>query len=296
VVPSGVNAAAPSSVPAGIASGAKIAGTSAAGAWPDMAATDARLIHAANAVERRIAITPRRWCARAWTPMPRQAGAEVDDCRARRDGRSARRDQRHAQPDGWSPFAAGTSVATFCHRHAIARPGTEARAALAAQAVLAALSPHQRDDTMPCRTCRHARVRLACIGLWLGAAAIAAPAMAAPQGGPSATDETAHTAAAVQAVDQHWLEAEESGDAAWLDGIVAHAAKNRGSDKMKQEVAAWQAAHPVDQQVTLQGATAILSFVSAAPATKGKLYSSDVFVYVGGRWRALYSAHTEFGK
>lgn len=169
---------------------------------------------------------------------------------------------------------------------------------------------------MPCRTCRHARVRLACFGLWLGAAAIAAPAMAAPQGGPSATDETAHTAAAVKAVDQHWLEAEESGDAAWLDGmllpdyrsvdvagtfatkagIVAHAAKNRGSDKMKQEVAAWQAAHPVDQQVTLQGDTAILSFVSAAPATKGKLYSSDVFVYVDGRWRALYSAHTGLGK
>src|SRR6185312_2069768 len=251
VVPSGVNAAAPSSVPAGIASGAKIAGTSAAGAWPDMAATDARLIHAANAVERRIAITPRRWCARAWTPMPRQAGAEVDDCRARRDGRSARRDQRHAQPDGWSPFAAGTSVATFCHRHAIARPGTEARAALAAQAVLAALSPHQRDNVMSCRTFRRVPARLACFGLWLGAAAIAAPAMAAPQDGASATDETAHTAAAVK---------------------------------------------PVDQQVTLQGDTAILSFVSAAPATKGKLYSSDVFVYVGGRWRALYSAHTELGK
>jgi len=65
---------------------------------------------------------------------------------------------------------------------------------------------------------------------------------------------------------------------------------------MKQEVAAWQAAHPVDQQVTLQGDTAILSFVSAAPATKGKLYSSDVFVYVDGRWRALYSAHTGLGK
>jgi len=207
-------------------------------------------------------------------------------------------------------------VATFRHRHAIARPGTEARAALAAQAVLAALSPHQRDNVMSCRTFRRVPARLACFGLWLGAAAIAAPAMAAPQDGPSATDETAHTAAAVKAVDQHWLEAEESGDAAWLDGmllpdyrsvdvagtfatkagIVAHAAKNRGSDKMKQEVAAWQAAHPVDQQVTLQGDTAILSFVSAAPATKGKLYSSDVFVYVGGRWRALYSAHTGLGK
>ncbi|HKR76143.1 MAG TPA: nuclear transport factor 2 family protein [Rhodanobacter sp.] len=168
---------------------------------------------------------------------------------------------------------------------------------------------------MPYRTYRHARVRLACIGLGLGAV-IGAQAVAAPQGSPSAADETARSAAAVKAVDQHWLEAEENGDAAWLDGmllpdyrsvgvagtfatkaaILAHAAKNRGSDKTKQQVAAWQAAHPVEQQVTLQGDTAILSFVSSAPATKGKLYSSDVFVYVDGRWRALYSAHTGLGK
>ncbi|GAB3790750.1 nuclear transport factor 2 family protein [Dyella agri] len=169
---------------------------------------------------------------------------------------------------------------------------------------------------MPYLTYRHVRTSLACVGLWLAVGVIGTPAMAAPQDGTSAMDETAHTAAAVKAVDQHWLEAEESGDAAWLDGmllpgyrsvgvagtfatkaaIVAHAAKNRGADKMKQEVAAWQAAHPVEQQVTLQGDTAILSFVSSAPATKGKLYSSDVFVYVDGRWHALYSAHTELGK
>jgi len=150
------------------------------------------------------------------------------------------------------------------------------------------------------------------IPLLLAACAVALGANAADRG----VDETAHTAAAVKAVDQHWLEAEEGGDAAWLEGmllpgyrsvgeagtfatkqaIVAHAAKNRGSDEMKRKADAWQAAHPVDQQVTLQGDTAILSFVSASPATKGKLYSSDVFVYVDGRWRALYSAHTGLGK
>lgn len=165
---------------------------------------------------------------------------------------------------------------------------------------------------MPYPTCRRARGCLACIGLLLGVATIGSPAVAADTG----ADETAHTAAAVKAVDQHWLEAEENGDAAWLDGmllpgyrsvgvagtfatkaaILAHAAENRGSDKMKQQVAAWQAAHPVEQQVALQGDTAILSFVSSAPATKGKLYSSDVFVYVDGRWRALYSAHTRLGE
>lgn len=165
---------------------------------------------------------------------------------------------------------------------------------------------------MPYPTCRRAVGRLACLGLWLGAAAIGAPAVAADTG----VDETAHTPAAVKAVDQHWLEAEENGDAAWLDGmllpcyrsvnasgtfatkaaIVAHAAKNRGSDAMKRSADAWQQAHPVDQQVTIRGDTAILSFVSASPATKGKLYSSDVFAYVDGRWRALYSAHTGLGQ
>lgn len=134
--------------------------------------------------------------------------------------------------------------------------------------------------------------------------------------GPPAVDETARSAAAVQAVDQHWLEAETRSDTAWLDGlllpgyrsigadgkatgkaaILAYAARHGGSAKMKHEVAAWQAAHPLTQQVTLQGDTAIVSFVSTAPASKGKLYSSDVFVYADGRWRALYSAHTELGK
>ncbi|HEX8778277.1 MAG TPA: nuclear transport factor 2 family protein [Rhodanobacter sp.] len=169
---------------------------------------------------------------------------------------------------------------------------------------------------MPYPTCHRALARLACAGLSLGVAGIGAQAVAAPRDSTVAADETAHTAAAVKAVDQHWLEAEEGGDAAWLDGmllpgyrsvdvagtfatkaaIVAHAAKNRGSDEMKRKADAWQAAHPVDQQVTLQGDTAILSFVSSTPATKGKLYSSDVFVYVDGRWRALYSAHTGLGK
>lgn len=129
-------------------------------------------------------------------------------------------------------------------------------------------------------------------------------------------DEAARSAAAVKAVDQHWLEAETHGDTAWLDGlllpeyrsigadgkvtgkaaIVAYAARNRDSGKVKREVAAWQAAHPLEQQVVLQGDAAVVSFVSTAPASKGRLYSSDVFVHVGGRWRALYSAHTGLGR
>jgi hypothetical protein len=158
--------------------------------------------------------------------------------------------------------------------------------------------------------CNHRRV-LAGIGLGL---LVAGVRVVAAQTGD--VDETAHTAAAVRAVDQHWLEAEENGDAAWLDGmllpdyrsvgvhgtfatkaaIVERAGKNRGSPAMKQQVAAWQQAHPVEQVVTMQGDTAILSFVSTSPVTKGTLYSSDVFVYLDGRWRALYSQHTDLDK
>lgn len=78
--------------------------------------------------------------------------------------------------------------------------------------------------------------------------------------------------------------------------IVARAVKSRGSQTMKQQMTIWERAHPVEKKVTIQGDTAILSFLSASPTTKGKLYSSDIFVYVNGRWRALYSQHTELEK
>lgn len=46
----------------------------------------------------------------------------------------------------------------------------------------------------------------------------------------------------------------------------------------------------------MQGDTANLGFVSTSPATNGKLYSSDAFVYMDGRWHALYSQHSGLGK
>jgi hypothetical protein len=122
--------------------------------------------------------------------------------------------------------------------------------------------------------------------------------------------EAAHTAAAVLAVDEHWSQAEEHGDTAWLDSmllpkyrsigadgkildkktLVAHAAKNRGSDKMSKEVQAWMKAHPTRESVVVEGNIAILSF--SDPQT-GLVRSSDVFVYEGGGWHALYSQHTK---
>lgn len=128
-------------------------------------------------------------------------------------------------------------------------------------------------------------------------------------------DETAHTAAAVKAVDHHWLDAELDGDTAYLEAlllpayrsvgadgvvhprqaIIAHAAQNRGSDQQRHKVEAWIKAHPSAQSVVLQGDTAILSFYDPKLGPDRGVRSADIFVYVGGHWRALYSQHAGSG-
>jgi ketosteroid isomerase-like protein len=155
---------------------------------------------------------------------------------------------------------------------------------------------------------------LACIGLAL----IPFGTFAAQPGTTvdGTANETDKTAAAVIAVDHHWEQAEENGDASWLDGmlmpdyrsvgtagtfaskaaIVGHAAQKHDAQAMKQKAADWHKTHPVEESVTMEGDTAILSFLSASPETKGRIYSSDIFVYVDGRWRALYSQHNAVGK
>ncbi|HET9818254.1 MAG TPA: nuclear transport factor 2 family protein [Rhodanobacteraceae bacterium] len=137
------------------------------------------------------------------------------------------------------------------------------------------------------------------------AASVPVAANAAPK-----ADESARTSAAVIAVDQHWLEAEVGGDTAWLDAmlmpdyrtvgangkvgdkaaILRSATKNRGSDKMRKEVDAWQKSHPTRQSVVLHGDVAILSFSN--PET-GRILSSDTFIYRNGGWHALYSQHAK---
>lgn len=148
-----------------------------------------------------------------------------------------------------------------------------------------------------------------CLGLVLPAMAMIGSASAATNAAVDST-ETAKTAAAVMAVDQHWLEAEVGGDTAWLDAmlmpdyrtvgadgkvgdkaaILRSATKNRGSDKMRKEVDAWQKAHPTRQSVVLHGDAAILSF--SDPKT-GHILSSDTFIYRNGGWHALYSQHAK---
>lgn len=153
------------------------------------------------------------------------------------------------------------------------------------------------------------RILSACLGLVLpGIVAIGTPAVAADANAQAS--ENAKTAAAVIAVDDHWLQAEVSGDTAWLDAmllpeyrsissdgkpadkqkILAGAARNRGSDKMRKQVDAWLKTHPTKTSVVMQGDVAILSF--SDPKT-GHVMSSEVFVYRDGGWHAIYSQHSK---
>jgi hypothetical protein len=124
-------------------------------------------------------------------------------------------------------------------------------------------------------------------------------------------DETRRDKAAVIAVDEHWSEAEMSGDTAWLDrmllpeyrsvsadgtahpksAILASARKNLHSDKMRRKVEAWRKAHPSATSVVLRDNVAILSFYDPALGPQKGVTSSDIFVYIDGHWHALYSQH-----
>ncbi|WP_027485103.1 nuclear transport factor 2 family protein [Rhodanobacter sp. OR87] len=128
-------------------------------------------------------------------------------------------------------------------------------------------------------------------------------------------NETSRSEAAVIAVDQHWLAAELDGDTAWLDGmllpeyrsvgadgvvhakaaILAHAVKNRGNDAERRKVDTWLKAHPSGKAVVIHGDTAILTFYDPQLGAANGVRSSDIFVYAGGRWHALYSQHSTVG-
>ncbi|MBA3895596.1 MAG: nuclear transport factor 2 family protein [Sphingomonadaceae bacterium] len=120
------------------------------------------------------------------------------------------------------------------------------------------------------------------------------------------------TAAAVVAADDAWGSAEVMGDAAFVDAllmpeyrsvgadghvtdkatIVAHTRSHAKSPEFAAKVVAWKDAHPERADVTLFGDTAIVRWISTKPGGGDPVASCDVFVYRGGRWRAIYSQHT----
>ncbi len=124
--------------------------------------------------------------------------------------------------------------------------------------------------------------------------------------------ESQKTAAAVTAVDEHWLQAEVHGDVVWLESmllpeyrsvsssgvvspkakILSSARKNAGSNGMAIFVAKYMKEHPSASEVVVHGDTAILTFYSKKIGPDKGVKSSDVFVYIGGQWHAIYSMHT----
>lgn len=167
-------------------------------------------------------------------------------------------------------------------------------------------------STAPCKATTMRNNRYILQAGFLLLAALAGPAAAADTA-DTHVNETAKTPAAVIAVDNHWMQAEINGDTQWLghlllpgyrsispDGkatsraaILAHAAKNRGSDKMKRKVAAWLKAHPTKSTVVMHGNVAILSFYDPKLGAQKGVRSSDIFVYEDGHWHALYSQHSQ---
>ena len=130
-------------------------------------------------------------------------------------------------------------------------------------------------------------------------------------GGATAAQPEAHTAAAVIAKDEAWGAAESRGDAPFVDHlllpgyrsigsdgttttretITSHTSLRKGDPFYAAKVAEWRKSHPSKAEVLIAGDTAVLTWV-AQDTTDTRVRSSDIFTYVGGEWRAVYSQHS----
>ncbi len=120
------------------------------------------------------------------------------------------------------------------------------------------------------------------------------------------------TADAVRAADDAWGQAEMRGDAAFVDqlllpdyrsvrpegkadgktAIVGGARKRANDPAAAQKMLDWHANHPERADVVIVGDTAILTWVLTTPGASEPVLSCDIFAYVDGHWKALYSQHT----
>jgi hypothetical protein len=78
--------------------------------------------------------------------------------------------------------------------------------------------------------------------------------------------------------------------------ILANTKNNIGSPDHAAKVAKWQTAHPMETAAVIQGDTAIVTFHLKPDGPEKGIMSSDIFVYRGGQWYAIYSQHTDAGK
>ena len=128
---------------------------------------------------------------------------------------------------------------------------------------------------------------------------------------PGRDTPDARTAAAVLAADNSWGDAEAEGNVAFVaqlllpgyrsigadgkatdrEAILRSTRRHAASPDYKAKVAAWRLQHPSHGEVALFGDTAILTWVSDAADSRGKVQSCDIFVYRDRHWRAIYSQH-----
>ena len=150
------------------------------------------------------------------------------------------------------------------------------------------------------------RHHLACALLLSAALAAVIPVHAA-------ADETAHTAAAVIAVDNHWSQAEIHGDTAFLDqlllpeyrsvsahglaigkaDILERARLNGSSFARRQRIVQYMQTHPFAEAVAIRADTALLTFYSPKLGPQRGIWLANVFLFENGAWRAFYSQHTD---
>jgi len=120
-----------------------------------------------------------------------------------------------------------------------------------------------------------------------------------------------HDTAAVVSKDEAWGSAEAKGDDAFVshlllpgyrsvgpDGkvttretIIAHTGQHRNEPAAAAKVSEWRKAHPSKADVVITGDIAVLTWI-ATDMTQVRVRSCDIFAYVDGEWRAIYSQHT----
>jgi len=120
---------------------------------------------------------------------------------------------------------------------------------------------------------------------------------------------------AVIADDKAWGAAETRGDVAFVDQLllpqyqtVGPAGIARGKDAVlaatrkhadnpgaAKTTEDWKASHPYRGDVVITGDTAVITWILTAPDKGEPVMSCDVFTYVDGRWKAIYSQHTTAG-
>lgn len=137
-----------------------------------------------------------------------------------------------------------------------------------------------------------------------------APASAAP-----GVDESQPTEAALRAITDHWGHAEVDGDLGYLEHLFApeyrsvgpdgrsvprakilehtrrnkSSAEERGEERKRRD--AFMQAHPTEKLVVIHGQIGIVSYFNAHRGVDSSIRGSDVFVYEGNAWRAVYSLH-----